>query len=302
MNVLIFRPGAIGDTLMLLPSLAALAGKAHITLVGRKPALGFVLDFVNRSMDFEGPGWHRLFMKAPSQSALPVAGADVVVAFLGDRAGCIRDNLKTHFPNAPVHLFPSRPPEEKDIHMGRYLSECLAAAGLPIDPASAMERARTHPTIIQQQGSEPRNRLLIHPGSGSAEKNHPPAFWRSLIKRFAETPEFCSFTPAVLLGPAEQRLSAFLSKHLGSYKGELHVCTEKEALGRVLATASLYMGHDSGITHYAAMLGIPTIALFRKDNVRQWAPLGPLVRVIQSKVDSLDLIESTLQAAKVLRN
>ena len=53
---------------------------------------------------------------------------------------------------------------------------------------------------------------------------------------------------------------------------------------------------------FAAMLGIPTIALFKKNNVKQWGPLGPFVKIIQSKDSRLELIESILEAAKDLTN
>jgi len=48
----------------------------------------------------------------------------------------------------------------------------------------------------------------------------------------------------------------------------------------LLKKASLYIGHDSGITHLTAMLGIPTICLFKNSDPLQWAPLGPDVTVI----------------------
>jgi ADP-heptose:LPS heptosyltransferase len=55
----------------------------------------------------------------------------------------------------------------------------------------------------------------------------------------------------------------------------------------ILNGAALFIGQDSGITHLAAMLGIPTIALFKITNAAQWGPLGPCVRVIGEKEASL---------------
>jgi ADP-heptose:LPS heptosyltransferase len=48
----------------------------------------------------------------------------------------------------------------------------------------------------------------------------------------------------------------------------------------LLKEASFYLGHDNGITHLAAMLGIPIVALFKNSDHLQWALLGPDVRVI----------------------
>jgi ADP-heptose:LPS heptosyltransferase len=47
-----------------------------------------------------------------------------------------------------------------------------------------------------------------------------------------------------------------------------------------LATARIYIGNDSGITHLAAAVGTPVVALFGPTDPRIWAPRGPHVRVI----------------------
>ena len=42
-----------------------------------------------------------------------------------------------------------------------------------------------------------------------------------------------------------------------------------------------YLGNDSGITHLAAMLGIPTVAIFGPSDPLIWRPVGPDVEVIE---------------------
>jgi ADP-heptose:LPS heptosyltransferase len=46
-----------------------------------------------------------------------------------------------------------------------------------------------------------------------------------------------------------------------------------------LAQASLYVGNDSGITHLAAAVGTPVLALFGPTDPAVWAPRGEHVRV-----------------------
>jgi hypothetical protein len=41
-----------------------------------------------------------------------------------------------------------------------------------------------------------------------------------------------------------------------------------------LADADLYVGHDAGMTHLAALTGMPTIAIFGPTDARIWGPLG----------------------------
>jgi ADP-heptose:LPS heptosyltransferase len=52
-------------------------------------------------------------------------------------------------------------------------------------------------------------------------------------------------------------------------------------LARWLARARLYAGNDSGITHLAAAVGTPVLALFGPTNPEVWAPRGPNVRVVR---------------------
>jgi ADP-heptose:LPS heptosyltransferase len=51
-----------------------------------------------------------------------------------------------------------------------------------------------------------------------------------------------------------------------------------------LATARVYIGNDSGITHLAAAVGTPVIALFGPTDPRIWVPRGRDVCVIARPV------------------
>ena len=60
-------------------------------------------------------------------------------------------------------------------------------------------------------------------------------------------------------------------------------------LARWLATARLFIGNDSGITHLAAAAGTPTVAIFGPTDPAVWAPRGQHVRVIRrSPLQSLE--------------
>ncbi len=64
--------------------------------------------------------------------------------------------------------------------------------------------------------------------------------------------------------------------------GALHIPDLFE-LARFLAGARAYIGNDSGITHLAAALGIPTLALFAPTDPAVWGPRGKAVRIIRSE-------------------
>ena len=57
-----------------------------------------------------------------------------------------------------------------------------------------------------------------------------------------------------------------------------------------LASARLYIGNDSGITHLAAAAGAPVLALFGPTDPAVWAPRGPNVRVGRWKEREEDVV------------
>lgn len=135
---------------------------------------------------------------------------------------------------------------------------------------------------------------MFHPGSGSMKKNHPPHFWLEFIRRLRES---FPLPVILLLGPAEEGMLPFFRDHLQRTETEILFCPDNERLVSLLAQSPLYAGHDSGITHLAAMLGVPTLAFFRDTSVIQWGPLGPKVRIIEGENCSPEMLEQALALA-----
>jgi len=256
---------------MLLPSLVELQGRCGVTFVGREPGLGLLRRHAHNAMDFEGPGWRLLLMNKAENGALPVSHAEKVVAFLSDPDGLIRRNLRRFYPQASIHMFPSLPGREERIHVALYAARCLHRAGLPVDPQRAIARAMDRGLLLRNHGVRSRTLLVCHPGSGSPAKNYDTPFWMELIQRLK---------PLVLLGPAEKDLYPFFREEAEEHGIQILPCPSMEALCDLLKSARLYIGHDSGITHLAAMLEAPTMALFRSSDATLWKPLGPYVRTI----------------------
>jgi heptosyltransferase III len=69
-------------------------------------------------------------------------------------------------------------------------------------------------------------------------------------------------------------------------------------LSKYVRRCRAFIGNDSGITHLAAFLGCPTIALFGPTNPRMWGPIGRRTRIIwKTRLEdiSADEILQTLQ-------
>ena len=299
MQVLIIRAGALGDTLMLLPALTDLPKEVTVTFVGREPGLDFIRPWVHCAMDMERSGWHRLFTNRKNGGGLPVSKAEITAAFFNDQDGVIRNNLQSFLPDASVHLFQSFPLKGKHVHVARYLAECLKSTGLPVDPVRSIEAVQSGILRKKTNLSRRPDKIVLHPGSGSSDKNYPPEFWSNLFKRFCNMAHFGSLKPVFLLGPAEKSLQPYFRDRLQLIEDtQIITSADKERLIRTINETALYLGHDSGITHLFAMLGTPTVALFKKSNAVQWGPLGPNVTVIQNKEPGRELIESILKASR----
>jgi ADP-heptose:LPS heptosyltransferase len=277
MRALIIRPSALGDTLLLAPALHQIADRAELTLLGRRPGVDFLRPFLLNCLDYEKGGWHTLFLEEPNCKDLPLPDVDRVISFLSDPTGKAKRGLRKCLKHLPIFSFPPFPPKEEKIHVALYLASCLKKSGLPVNPEEAIEEAKRGPLLIKNKPSRSGDVIVLHPGSGSKKKNYPPEFWVDLIRGI----DMGIFHKRVLLlGPAEEEWYQFFAKELSGVEGEIVISPNKDRLLLLLKEASFYIGHDSGITHLAAMLGTPTIALFKNSHPLQWAPLGPDVEVI----------------------
>ena len=107
---------------------------------------------------------------------------------------------------------------------------------------------------------------MIHPFSGSARKNWPLEKFRALAAKLPMPVRWCA-------GEDDPHLPDAI--HIG----------DLYEMACFLARARLYIGNDSGITHLAAAVGTPTLAIFGPSNPAIWAPRGDHVRVVRAKME-----------------
>ncbi len=172
--------------------------------------------------------------------------------------------------------------------------EQTGAIGLPFQFMDALPEpgAKTHAAdfFLKQVGGQgfavPRiecgrsvrgDFAAIHPFSGSKRKNWPLERFREVAAQLAMPVRWCA-------GPEESVEDVVRFDNL--YE-----------LGCWLASARVYIGNDSGITHLAAAVGTPVVAIFGPTDPAVWAPRGERVSVVCG--DSLDdvLVDQVLAAA-----
>jgi ADP-heptose:LPS heptosyltransferase len=195
------------------------------------------------------------------------------------QAQTLSENLKRTGLKRVIHLS-SFPPQGRKMHVSDYLLQSLRPFGIEGSKVSCPlrlpgEAISFADEFLQGIGWKEGKRILaIHPGSGSPTKNWDP-------QKFAFVADWAYEYAFIFLisGPA----------HDG--KNEVQQAMKKAnpfiinllplpKLAAILGNCTVYLGNDSGITHLAAQLGIPTLALFGPTNPAVWGPRGPKVQIL----------------------
>lgn len=133
----------------------------------------------------------------------------------------------------------------------------------------------TLPGHIRLSATRPRSRprkILIHPGSGSALKNWPLKNFLALAKRLSP------FEISLLFGPADGELLEECRRE--GYKGIIHSELPLSETAECLAANDVYVGNDSGISHLAVLLGVPSLVICLRSGSGFWDPLPNGVSVL----------------------
>lgn len=300
---LILHPGAIGDCLLALPAASLMKqrlGIEQVDWIGRTEYIEFYPGrcAVDRIRSLDSIPLHRLFEKPEDfevQEHDPLvysfSGYEQVISFLGsDHPGFEQNLLFTVHCSQSAHVLVL--PTDTDSYegpIGRFYLEELAAENQislenwPI-PSPLLE---PHPNDftagreqIRQIGIHPdRTIVLIHPGSGGLAK----CWAAENFLRLAELLRGEKYEVIFLLGPAElERFSPHILDVFCQFP-TLSDLSLTQVL-QVLACSDGYVGNDSGITHLAASLAKPTLAVFGPSDPGKFAPLGPKVRVLPVEV------------------
>jgi heptosyltransferase-2 len=277
MNILVIRGGALGDFLLTLPAVAGLREKwpeARIEMVAAKKFGELVtgpgaVDAV-RPIDRPGlagfyatggpldPDWCDYFSEF-----------DLTLSYLFDPDGIFAGNRRRGGGTGEyLALDPKNPTGEA----WRYLARPLQNLG--IEPGG---EARMYGRKLMTGRSDPGpgQRLVIHPGSGSPQKNWPLSHWVESLD--AWRPE-SSVQITWLSGEAEGKLLEELPE---KWRRSPHRILREKPLPEVfevLRSADLYLGHDSGISHLAAWAGVRCGLLFGPTDPKIWAPPGAGVK------------------------
>ncbi|MEK7706495.1 MAG: glycosyltransferase family 9 protein, partial [Verrucomicrobiota bacterium] len=142
------------------------------------------------------------------------------------------------------------------------LSDKIGRADLPVGP-DARQRVPT---------------IALHPGSGSERKNWPEAKWAELLRHLVNSTELHLL---LVGGEAEGERLRRLAAALPTARAVVARSLPLAELAGQLQSCAAFVGHDSGITHLAAALGLPTLVLWADTVEEIWRPQGEHVTVVR---------------------
>ena len=283
-RTVVLHPGALGDVLLAVPALRALrtAAPGHELVLAAQPrvaALLASLAVVDRDVAFDTLGLESLFTEADDAServrCLLVGGR--VVSWFGAGDATFARRLPALVPGAVIAS--SAPPPETAVW--RHL---VASVGAPMGHEDAGRDPIAVPETMLDEGRRAlaaagwngvSRLVMIHPGAGGRSKRWPPARFAAVAERLVHA---CGVEIVVHAGPADDDATAALRSALG-VPARVLADTPLTTLAGALGHVALWIGNDSGVTHLAASLGVPTVALFVPDNVR-WMPWARQVRAL----------------------
>jgi heptosyltransferase-3 len=294
-RILVIRGGAIGDFILTLPALKALRdacpharveilGYQHIAVLAEKR---FYAQAV-RSIEY-GPlsSFFAKNSKLPAELANYFASFDLILSYLYDPDRIFQNNL---YRCGVENLLcgPSKIVEGAE-HAAHQLARPIEQLGIRV--ADLTEKV--FPSMDDRQVAREFLQTLkqpifaIHPGSGSKEKNWPLENWIALFSRSGGFPltedkggQLGSFSSLVVIsGEADKAETAALEHAWKNRDVRFARNLPLPHLAAVLEH-SIFIGHDSGISHLAAAAGAKCILLFGPTNPDIWAPTNENVRVI----------------------
>ena len=121
--------------------------------------------------------------------------------------------------------------------------------------------------------------LAVHPGSGSEKKNWPAPQWARFLAHIMSSTDW---NVLLIGGEAEGSRLPELAAPLPSSRVRLAQSQPLHELAKSLRACLGFIGHDSGITHLAAAVGLPGLALWADTNETIWRPRSPDFRVLRN--------------------
>ncbi|HET7623955.1 MAG TPA: glycosyltransferase family 9 protein [Verrucomicrobiae bacterium] len=287
-KILVIRGGAIGDFILTLPAIAALRRQfpdAHLEVLGYPHIVQLAVagELVDRVQSIEARALAGFFARNGALEpdlADYFSEFDIIVSYLFDPDEIFKKNIARCSP-AQFIVGPHRPNENEPLHAAKVFLKPLERLAIfeadSIPRISFQGQPRIAPKPVESGSTF--NLVALHPGSGSEKKNWAESNWVNLLQfLLSETNAGILLIGGEAEGERLQRLAAALPPQRIKVAQSLPLAE----LARLLQTCTAFVGHDSGISHLAAAVGLPGVILWGETAEAIWRPPHERVRIIKS--------------------
>lgn len=277
-RILVIRGGAIGDFVLTLPVLEALRSRfpqASLEVLGypataRLACAGGLADAAHAIESRPLAGFFARHGELDGRMASFFAGFDVIISFLYDPDGIFRENVG-RCTRGQFIVGPHRPDESGPLHAVESFLK-------PLERLAIFETEAAPRLDVSAVSPGPGRWIAAHPGSGSESKNWPEARWAELLQRVLR---LTSHRLLLIGGEAEGDRLERLLRDLPADRVRVARSLALDQLATLLGGCEQFVGHDSGITHLAAAVGLRCLVLWGPSNPVIWRPRGSRVLTVQ---------------------
>jgi ADP-heptose:LPS heptosyltransferase len=289
-RVLVMRGGGLGDFVVTLPALAALARAGwDVSLAGHASTASLAVraGWVREVRPLDNAEWAGLF--APGGEPGPalsryLAGFDLAVGYLPDGDGRVASALHRCGVGRVVSGSGSPPP---GMRASTYFAEPVRRLGIEVGDDA--------PRLPFPHGEG--TRAALHPGSGGVRKNWPPARWAEVVSALAER----GWRDWLVIEGESDGSMVRAVREGGPAGVAMEVLQHPDTLRLAdrLAECALWLGNDSGVGHLAAACGCRTVSVFGPTDPSVWAPAGERARVVRTPDGRVESVSVSLVISAV---
>jgi ADP-heptose:LPS heptosyltransferase len=289
-RILIIHQGALGDFILSLPAIRAFRHHYPDTTI---EIWGYpeILRLVDRSVyadmiySIDRERIASLFtpdIPAPASVLERFRSFDLMCLFGGERQTTFVDNLRRSGVKKVYRIDPF-PPDGSNTHVIDHQTSQLSTLGLKVPLSTPTlfppeDDGKRVASFLEQRGID-REALVValHPGSGSKAKVWSPGNFAQLSTYLLEDDQVHLIVP---IGPADKEHAEGYCNLIASDRMLPVTNLPLTELAALLKRCMVYVGNDSGVTHMAAAVGTPVVALFGPTDPKVWGPRGKHVHTV----------------------
>lgn len=287
MKLLLILPGAIGDFILALPSVAWLRRKLRPTWLEiwterLNLPLATSPGYADQASALADTGLDR--WPTPETVFARLEQFDRVISWRGAAFPEWTEEMRRRFPH--MQFLPGFPPSP-ELHAMDFRRRQVEFyfgpdESFPCFPQIELSKReiRFAEEYLAAEISRGRSTVMVHPGASGPGKRWSADHFSRLASQLMNASNPVLLCEGPLDGGVVDKVVSGLSVNNAESPLRRVRIENLMHLAAVIQHCRLYIGNDSGIGHLAAALGTPTLSIFTVTDPRIWAPRGPRVKAL----------------------